>query len=45
MLRLYTANSPNSAKVQLALTELGLDYGKQFMVLAKGRMRPLLALD
>ena len=36
MLRLYTANSPNSAKVQLALTELGLDYDKQFMVLAKG---------
>jgi len=36
MLRLYTANSPNSAKVQLALAELGLDYEKQFMVLAKG---------
>jgi len=36
MLRLYTANSPNSAKVQLALAELGLDYDKQFMVLAKG---------
>ncbi len=36
MLRLYAANSPNSAKVQLALAELGLDYEKKFMVLAKG---------
>jgi len=35
-MRLYTANSPNSAKVQLALAELGLDYEKKFMVLAKG---------
>jgi glutathione S-transferase len=34
-MRLYTANSPNSLKVQMALAELGLDYERTDVVLAK----------
>jgi len=34
-MRLYTANSPNSLKAQMAFAELGLDYERSDVVLAK----------
>jgi len=35
-MRLNSADSPNCAKLQMALAELSLDYERKFLVLAKG---------